>query len=449
MGASPLPEDERSVLDAAFSHRASLYLTAARDQVKGSSGRDIADRVEALVTGHDEWRLNCLNLNPAEGLMSERCKRTLASDMATRLSEGIPGDKIYPHGKQNLYIDEIEAICIALVQEQFGADYVEWRPISTNMANGIVFFGLLERGDVILAQAESGGGNYSYHRHGQAGLAGLDIRDIPTVGQAFEIDLDYVRDASKRVHPKMIVVGGSNVLFPYPVGELRTIADEVGAILLYDAAHLGLLNWTGSFQRPLVEGAHLMTCSTVKAVGGPVGGLILTNDLSLYKRISKIVFPAFVQKRDQNKYAALAVSLAEMSEFGPRLAKQMIRNAQALARELERRGFVAVGSDRSYTRTHQVFLDVGADAQKLEQRCQEANILFSDCALTGSYPWKNRCGARLATHEITRLGMVEVDVQVVAELIHRAFEGDEPNLLREEVSRLRETFRNVQLSFDG
>jgi glycine/serine hydroxymethyltransferase len=130
--------------------------------VRAQTPAAIVDRVETLVRDHDAWRMKCLNMNPAEGLMSRRCRRLLDSDMATRLTEGLPGQKSYPHGRQNEAIDEIEAMVISLARIQFGCRYVEWRPVSTSMANAAVFFALLQPGDCVLSQDEDAGGNYSY-----------------------------------------------------------------------------------------------------------------------------------------------------------------------------------------------------------------------------------------------------------------------------------------------
>ena len=431
-----------------LTERAERYVDHVGQQLQARSPRQIADHIRGIVSAHESWRARCLNMNPAEGLMSDWCKEALATDFATRLTEGAPGDKIYPHGAQNRYIDEVEAIIIALLRRQYGARFVEWRPISVNMANAAVFFSHLRRSDIVLSQAQEGGGNYSYHSNGIAGLTGAQIHPIPTSGNAFEIDLDLARALTRRLRPKMIVIGGSSVLFPYPVRELREIADECEAILVYDAAHVGLLCWAGAFQRPLEEGAHVMTCSTVKVTGGPIGGIVLTNDADIAHRVGAVVFPALLQKRDQNKYCALALSLAEMEQFGPTLARQMVANAVALGAALQSSGIAVIGAERGFTRTHQLFLELGEGARRFEEACQAANILLSDCALSGAGPWGARAGIRLGTHELTRLGMREPQMPAVAALMVRAFSGKHPERLRKEVLELRERFSSAMLAFD-
>lgn len=431
-----------------FSPRAQAFLQRVAAARQGKSAVQIIERVEELVADHDAWRRRCLNLNPAESGLSLRAQRVLASDMATRLSEGVPGDKAYPHGVQNDRIDELEGLIITLAREQFGAAFVEWRPVSTTMANAAVFFALLEPGDPILVQSEDGGGNFSYHAAGPAGLARARIIAAPFVGEAFDLDLDAMRMLAEQHRPKMIVIGGSNVLFPYPVRELRALADSVGAVLMYDAAHLGLLVADGGFQRPLDEGAHVVTVSTHKIMGGPVGGMILTQEPAIARRLVGLTFPGLMQTRDQNKFAALAIALAETGAFGGELAGRMVANARALAAALAARGFDVIAQDRGYTATHQLFLRLGDTARRIEERCQAANILLADCALAGEISLGRRTGARLATHEITRLGLGEAEMDQVAELIARAAWGDPSDAVARDVAALLARYPTQRYSFD-
>jgi glycine hydroxymethyltransferase len=434
----------------ALSDKCRDYLAKVAGDIEQWSPSQIADRVNALVDTHDAWReCRCLNMNPAESLMSKRCRALLSSDMATRLTEGVPGDKLYPHGHQNDFIDEIEAIIIALTRCQFDAKYVEWRPVSTTMANAAVFHALLAPGDVILSQDEDGGGNYAYHRFGPAGLVRAEIVPIPRLGDAFELDLQQLSDLADRLCPKMIVVGGSNVLFPYPVSELREITDRVGAVILYDAAHLGLLISAGNFQRPLAEGAHVVTLSTAKIIGGPVGGMVLTNEPHIADKVIRLTFPGLIQTRDLNKFSALAVALAENQQYGRARAQQSVANAQALARALESEGFDLIASERGYTQTHQLFLKVGSSARLFESRCNAANIMLTDCALSGDMAHSQRNGIRIGTHELTRLGMKESEMEEIARFIHRAVDGEDSRRVAADVESLVGRFRTISYSFDN
>ncbi len=435
-----------------FTPKSESYLEEVAARVARLTPHAIAARVIALTNAHESWRAGeCLNMNPAEGLMSRGSRRLLDSDMATRVTEGLPGDKIFPHYRQTAFIDEIEATIVALARSQFGARFVEWRPTSTSMANAAAFFALLEPGDSMLVQSLEGGGNYAYQPEGPAGLSKARVVTIPGSSRTFEIDPEQVATLARQVKPKMIVIGGGKVLFPYPLRALREIADSVGAILLYDAAHLGLLISAGQFQRPLQEGAHLVTVSTHKVMGGPVGGLVLTNDASIASRIMRLTFPGLLQTRDQNKYAALALTLAELQRFGPELATQMVRNAQALATALANKGFSVIDRGGVHTQTHQVILELGAQAATFEWRCQAANILIPDCALNGDVAKNRRTGARIGVHEITRLGMREPEMIEVAGLVRRAFDavdGSAAAAIAAEVRGLLGRFPGVVYGFD-
>jgi glycine hydroxymethyltransferase len=441
---------DMALRESVFGSKASTYLDSVEGALRRLSPIQMVERVEDLRGAHERWRESeCLNMNPAEGLMSRRARRLLDSDMATRLTEGLPGDKSFPHFRQTAFIDEIEAMIVALVRRQFGARFVEWRPVSNSMANAAVFCALLEPHDAVLVQSLEGGGNLSYHQSGPAGLRRLRISTIPPTGDTFEVDPDHVAALAERIRPKMIVIGGGRVLFPYPVRALRAIADRVGALLVYDAAHLGLLISAGEFQRPLTEGAHVVTLSTHKILGGPVGGLVLTDDASIAQKIISLTFPGFLQTRDQNKYSALAVTLAELEQHGRPLAGHMVRNAQLLAGALEREGLRVIGRRGSHTETHQVIIDVGSEA--FEWRCQAANILIPDCALSADARTGSRSGARAGTHEVSRLGMQEPEMYDIAGLIARAARDQNGSSAAEvaaEVRSLLSRFPGLRYSFD-
>lgn len=437
-----------STSDGKFSQKTEELLQKIGSGIERMAPSELSARIQHLVEDHERWRAeDCINLNGAEGLMSRRSRRLLASDMATRVSEGFPGDKQFPAPpQQNQHVDEIEAILISLAKKLFQAQFVEWRAISTSMANASVFMSLTKPGDAILAQDIKAGGNYSYNSMGIPGVAGLTVHLIPPLGTLFEFDVDAARKLAHAVRPRMIVIGGSNVLFPYPIREFREIADEVGAILVFDAAHLGLLIAGGSFQNPLAEGAHILTLSTHKVLGGAVGGLALTNDQVLAEEILKTTFPVFMQTRDQNKYAATAHALLEVATFGRDLAQQMIANARALAVALEEEGFNVMAKHRGYTQTQQIFLDlVDIGAVKFETLCQEANILAAKSKHVGT----NAQGSRLTTQEITRQGMKETDMRQVAKFIRMAVKDMAPSkIVAQEIKEFLTPFRKVRYSFD-
>jgi glycine hydroxymethyltransferase len=403
-----------------LSPTARRYLDAAAEILALETPEQTAARITDLTWGHEAWRARgALNMNAAEGVMSRGARRLLATDFATRVTEGAPGDKVFPHGLQNRFIDPIEAALIAVTAKLFGVRYVEWRPVTTSMANAAVFSALTKPGDTILVQSQEAGGNYSYNAAGFPPLIGLKVEALPYTGSCFELDIDRAAQAVRSTRPKLIVIGGSNVMFPYPVAALRALADEAGATLLYDAAHLGLLIAAGQFQRPLEEGAHLMTISTHKIMAGAVGGMVLTNEAWIAEAVSQVVFPGMLQTRDQNKYAATAYAYAEHLEFREAHATQIVANAQALGDALSAAGFEVFGAERRYTRSHQLFVRHPAvEAGDFEDRCQRADILAARTLRTAGVLGGQPGGViRLSVQEITRQGLIEADMARVADLI--------------------------------
>lgn len=438
-----------STEDGRFSEKTIRYLADVEQRLETMAPETVADRIVELVEAHDAWRGRCLNMIPAENTLSRNARRLLDSDLAIRLTEGFPGDKEFPPPAHNVQIDEIEAILIGLVRKLFRTRHVDWRPVNTTMANTVAYAAMTDPGDTMLVQSMDGGGNMNYHPHAIPRILRLEVVDLPGTSN-FEIDPEVVRPLALRHRPRVIVVGGGYVLFPYPLADLRAIAAEVGARIFFDAAHLSLLVATGHFQDPLAEGADIMGFSTQKVLGGPVGGMVLTNDDELARRMLGYTFPVMLQTRDLNKYAAQAYALAEMVAFGARYAEQMLKNAKALAGALEAEGFTVIGSGRGYTETHQVVLNlIDVGAEPFETACQAANILVHKGRIMGDGARGFRTGARLTVQELTRQGMGEPEMARVATLIRRAALDREPaERLAREVEELVRPFDTVRFSFD-
>ncbi len=247
--------------------------------------------------------------------------------------------------------------------------------------------------------------------------------------------------------PSWIVVGGGRILFPYDLKRLREAADRVGAHILYDAAHVGPLIAFNLFQDPLAEGADVMTLGTHKLMGGPIGGLVITNDEEMAKKMLTLTHPAFIQTRDQNKYAAAAWSLSELAHFGPAYAKQIQANSRTLAGALDESGFKVVGKKKGYTKTHQVIVnvrDIGPRA--IEARFNESNILLPTTVLWDDLP-NDRGGLRISVQEATRQGRVEEEMSQIATLIRRSANGEAPEKMRTEVEKFVEPFRKLRYCF--
>lgn len=435
-------------MSAADIRSCSDLVTSLAPSMSSWSPLDIGRHVLATVSSHDEWRRSVLNMVAAEGLMSRTARSVLSSDLASRLTEGSPGAKDVTASpvESNRHIEQIEVAIGLLAQRLFGAMFAEWRPASNSMANAAALRALTRPGDLVLVQAMSAGGNASYHQAGVAGVLGLRTADLPGTRE-FGIDVGAAAPQIIRMRPRVVVVGGGKVLFPYPLRELRKAADEVGAILLLDAAHIAPLIAAGRFNDPFGDGAHVLTCSTHKSMGGPVGGLVLTNDAEIAARVDAAVYPGFLQTRDQNKYAAAAISLAELLAHRHEYAEATVANARELGAALGSLGFDVVGAHLGYSDSHMLLIDAGSDALAVAAACARAGILLGPTNIFGEPPDTSRkSGVRLSVAQVTRRGMGLDEMRIIARLIdnaRRSLPGT-----AEQVAELVRGFPKIAFSFD-
>ena len=289
---------------------------------------------------HEE---ECFNLNPATNVMNPKAEALLSSGIGSRPSLGYPGDK-YEMGLEA--IEEIEVIAAQLCAEVFDAQFAEVRVPSGALANLYGFMATCKSGDTIIAPPASIGGHVTHHAAGCAGLFGLRTIEAPVNADGYTVDLERLRTLAKAEKPKLITIGGSLNLFEHPVAEVRAITDEIGAKVMFDAAHQCGIIAGKAWRNPLAEGAHFMTMSTYKSLGGPAGGLIVSNDAAIAETLDAIAFPGMTANFDAAKTAALAVTMLDWQEFGPSYAKEMIALSQALATALDAKGVpVFAGAD--------------------------------------------------------------------------------------------------------
>jgi glycine hydroxymethyltransferase len=418
---------------------------AGRAEWSGRTGSDdIEARIGELAAANRRiHEAECVNLNPATNVMNPKAEALLASGLGSRPSLGYPTQK-YEMGLEA--IEEIEVIAAALAAEIFEASFAEIRVASGAMANLYAFMATCRPGDNIIVPPATIGGHVTHHNAGAAGLYGLRIHEAPVDASGYTIDIDRLRELALRIRPRLITLGGSLNLFEWDVAGARAIADEVGALLLFDAAHLCGMIAGGVWPNPLGQGAHLMTMSTYKSLGGPPGGLVVTNEAELAERLDRIAFPGLTANFDVAKSAALAVSLLDWREHGRAYAQVMVETAQALAAGLARRGLEVFGAERGFTRSHQFALTAHAHGggQTMARRLRAANILACGIGLPGPEVEGDMNGLRLGTPEIVRFGMEPEHMEELAGLIARGLEED-PASIAPETTRFRARFR--QLAF--
>jgi glycine hydroxymethyltransferase len=402
-------------------------------------------RLMQLVADHERHLdRESIGLNAGTNIMNPRAAALLSRSLGNRPSLGYPGDK-YEMGMQ--YAEEIEVIAEDLVKRLFDAPYAEIRVGSGALANLYGFMACCESGDRIMAFGPEAGGHVTHHKAGAAGLYGLETHPVPFDAKRMTIDLDRLRADAKRLRPKMITIAGSLCLFPYPVREVRQIANEVGAMVLYDAAHMAGIIAGKRFQQPLAEGAHLMTMSTYKAFGGPPSGLVLTTEDHLARRIDQIAYPGLTANFDLGKTAALAISVLDLLVHGEAYARQCIANAQALGRELDQRGLAVHGvKGFGHTQSHHLALSSApyGGGQGASKHAAKANIMLAGIGLPLPPVEGDLNGIRIGTQEVTRLGMRETEMAEIARFVARVFiEKEEPTAVRADVMEFRKSFQKM------
>ena len=419
-------------------------------RLAGEAAGRSADALEAEVLRLAEanratHESHCINLNPATNLMNPKAERLLGfSSLGNRPSLGYPGDK-YEMGLEAS--ERIEVIVQELAAEVFGAKFVEYRVASGAMANLYAFMAAAKPGDAIIVPPAEIAGHVTHHGAGAAGLYGLAIHEAKADGEKYTVDLDALRTQAKRVKPKLITVAGSLNLLPHPVKDIRAIADEVGALVLYDAAHMSGMIAGRAWQQPLVEGAHMMSFSTYKSLGGPAAGLIITNEPDLAKRLDAIAYPGLTANFDVAKTAALAITLLDWKTHGRAYAAAMAATAQALAKALAAAGLPVHGAAYGYTTSHAFALETArwGGGQSAAKRLRRANILSCGIGLPIAAVAGDVNGLRLGTPEIVRAGMGPEHMEELAGLIARALIGnDEPEAVATSARAMRRRFEGVR-----
>jgi len=409
-------------------------------QTSAAKSGDIAARLETLADDNRQiHERDCFNLNPATNVMNPRAETLLASGIGSRPSLGYPGDK-YEMGLEA--IEEIEVIAAELCAEVFDAKYAEIRVPSGAIANLYGFMATCNPGDTIIAPPATIGGHVTHHDAGCAGLYGLNIHHAPVNPDGYTVDIDALRDLVQRTKPKLITIGGSLNLFEHPVAEVRAIADEVGAKLMFDAAHQCGIIAGKAWKNPIHEGAHLMTMSTYKSLGGPAGGLIVSNDADIAEHLDAISFPGMTANFDAAKSAALAMGMLDWRDQGAKYATAMIDLSQALATALDDAGLPVFAKAQGFTRSHQFAVEAAqfGGGQTASKKLRKAGFLACGIGLPIAEVNGDMNGLRIGTPELTRWGVTTAHVPELSALIVEALTGNDPDALAPRTADFRRQF---------
>jgi glycine hydroxymethyltransferase len=409
------------------------------ESLNGETVDGLADRIDSLIERNraiHEWE--CANLNPATNVMNPRAEAALGAGLGTRPSLGYPGQK-YEMGLEA--IEEIEVIAAELARRVFDASYVEIRVGSGALANLYALMATCRPGDSVIVPPPTIGGHITHNRDGAAGLYGLQIHESPIDEGRYAVDLVGLADLAHRVRPKLITLGTSLNLAPHPVAEVRSIADEVNASVLFDAAHACGMFAGHVWPNPIAEGADIMTMSTYKSFGGPPGALVVTDRADLAERIERIAYPGLTANFDAGKTAALAITLLDWLEHGDAYAEAMTATAAVLATALAERGLPVLSTSNGFTTSHQFAVRAArwGGGHSAALRLRDANILTCAIGLPVGDPM---VGLRFGTPEIVRWGMRASDMGDLADLVSDGLNGN-PRRVARRATAFRQRFTDL------
>ena len=383
-----------------------------------------------------------IELIASENFVSRAVLEAQGSVLTNKYAEGYSGKRYYGGCA---YIDEVENLAIARACELFGAKFANVQPHSGSTANMGAYGALLSPGDCILGMSLDAGGHltHGYDRNFSGKLYKSYFYGLDENGY---IDYNEVERIAAEVHPKLIVAGASAYSRSIDFKRFREIADQVGSYLMVDMAHIAGLVAAGLHPNPM-EYADIVTSTTHKTLRGPRGGLILTNDATIAKKVNSYVFPGIQGGPLMHVIAAKAVAFKEalQPEF-KEYAKQVIANCKALAEELKSLGYQLVsGGTNNHLVLVDIFGSVGLTGKQAENILYSVNITCNKNAIPNDTQKPTvTSGIRLGTAAITTRGFTEEQCRMVAHWIDRALSNYQKeevlSQIKQEVLQLMENY---------
>lgn len=364
-----------------------------------------------------------LELIASENIVSEAVLAAAGTFYTNKYAEGYPGKRYYGGCE---YVDIAENLAIERAKKLFGVKYANVQPHCGSNANFAAYYALLKSGDTILGMTLADGGHLT---HGAK--VNMSGKLFNCVGYGIDpvterIDYDKVREIALECKPQLIVCGASAYPREIDYKRFREIADEVGAYLMADIAHVAGLIVAGVHQSP-VGYAHVITSTTHKTLRGPRGGLIMCDDEEIAKRINKAVFPGSQGGPLMHIIAAKAVAFKEaLSPEFKEYQIQIVKNAKAMANRLLERGLKLVSGG---TDNHMMLVNLtgsGVNGKQLETWLDEAHITANKNSIPNEpLPPSLTSGIRVGTPAVTTRGMKEDDMVRIADMIADVVEGKE------------------------
>jgi glycine hydroxymethyltransferase len=383
-----------------------------------------------LVIKHTNHRNSSINLISSENYSSPMVRAIFASDLMNRYSSDFYGG--------TKFINKIIQKTEGYIRELFDSDYAIVSPLSGNLCDLSIILGLTKPGKKIMV-VEEGDGGYplDYEFFGRKKVI------FQFSNEDMNLLIEENIEAIKKVKPSLVIFGASFIPFPQPVKEITKEFEKRKTIhFAYDGSHVMGLIAGKEFQDPLREGVHVLIGSTHKSFPGPQGGIILTNDMERYEVLSSTMdFDIdkgirFIDNNHPHHIAALGIAALEMLEFGTQYAKQVVKNSKALAKSLDENNVPVKFKHLDYTESHQVILDSDFYEQNLviKERAEEIGLIID-------------AGIRIGTSEVTRMGMKELEMKELGEIISRVYYDDISDNLTRQIRDLANIFSKPSFCF--
>ena len=369
--------------------------------------------VAAAIAQENDRQQSHLELIASENIVSKAVMAAMGSQLTNKYAEGYPGKRYYGGCE---YVDIVETLAIERAKKLFGCTYANVQPHSGAQANFAVFFALVKPGDTVMGMSLDAGGHLT---HGsKVNVSGTYFNIVPYgVNDEGYIDYDEVLKIAKEAKPKLIVAGASAYPRAIDFKKFREIADEVGAYLMVDMAHIAGLVAGGQHMSPIPY-AHVTTTTTHKTLRGPRGGLILSSEeFATEHKLNKAIFPGIQGGPLMHVIAGKAVCFKEaLDPSFKEYAKNIVDNASALANGLTSRGFDLVSGG---TDNHLMLVDLRSKnitGKEFEIALDAANITCNKNAIPND-PQKPgiTSGVRIGTPAVTTRGLNEADMDLVAQ----------------------------------
>jgi glycine hydroxymethyltransferase len=398
-----------------------------------------------LTRGHNQYMEQRVDLIASNAWISQFVRLTMASSLPNNYSIGLPGNRLYGGCS---YIDMLEREVNRLARTLFPMQHVVVQFLSGMQANIGAYNAVLNKGDTVISAQTRHGGHYSHGPAGPLSFYEPKIVPVPFDESRYNIDVDGLKTVFKRERPKLLITGWSEFLFAHPLAEIRSLCDEHGVYLMFDASHVAGLVAGGVFQPDATQYADIITSSTGKSLHAPDHGMLLFNDLTLQPKILEAVMPLLTSNTHPQEVAALGVAFSEMLEFGSDYARQVVRNSKALGSALQDEGVKVLYGEHGFSDSHTVLAEHSSPDTAVSL-LDRAGLLCNGCELPWDGPGR-ATGLRLGTQAVTRRGMQEAEMQTIAKAMARILlHGDDPDQVSYTLIRpLSEQFKHTAFSFD-